>query len=536
VEQTVRCEAPGFAQIVPVVTVPLRRQGRFGHTSGMKIQPIPLVAALITLAVHLAGNAHYGFFRDELYFIVCGFHPAWGYVDQPPVVPLLAAGTQLFGHSLFLLRAVPALFAAGGVYVTCLLVIEMGGGAFAQAFAALAFLLTGVLMSFGGKVGPDEVGLLTWPLTALIVLRIVKGGDPRLWLAAGALTGIGIESKYTVIFFTVALLVGLAIAPQRRALASRWFLGGAALAIALALPNFLWQALHGFPMWELLRAGQNGKNTLPGPMLYLFQQVIISSLAPALVWIAGLLWLLREKTTRFLGYAYAILILEMIVLHGKHYYPADVYPILIAAGGVAFESWVRSIPVRAIVTAGIAAAGIALLPFSLPVLSEDRMVGYEAQVDGALHLSRSTLATEHHRDARLPSDWADMHGWPELAAAVAGVYDALPPEQKSQAMIIASNYGEAAAIDFFGKQYGLPPAASGHNNYWLWGTHGFSGNVVIDVNGDCGAKEHLFRNARLATTFSSPWGESYEQGLPVMVCSGIGEPIEQLWPSVKNYE
>jgi hypothetical protein len=500
----------------------------------MKIQRIPLIAALVTLAVHLIGNPHYGFFRDELYFIICGFHPAFGYVDQPPVVPLLAAGTQLFGHSLFLLRAVPALFAAGGVYVTCLLVVEMGGGAFAQGFAALAFLLTGVLTSFGMKVGPDEVGLWTWPLMALYVLRIAKGGDPRLWLAAGAALGLSLESKYTVIFFALALLVGLALTPQRRIFASRWLLAGAGVAVLIALPNFLWQAANGFPMWELLRAGQSGKNTLPGPLLYAFQEIVISSLAPALVWIAGLIWVLREKTTRFLGYAYLILIAEMLVLHGKHYYPADVYPILIAAGGVAIETWIRAVALRTLVTAAIAAT-VALVPFSLPVLGEEPMVAYQTQVSNALHISRSSMATEKFRTAKLPDDWADMHGWPELAATVAGVYAALPPDQKAQATIVAGNYGEAAAIDFFGKQYGLPPALSGHNNYWIWGTRGYTGNVLIDVGGDCGAKEHFFRTSRLAATLVNPWGEVYEQNLPIMLCTGIAKPLDTIWPSLKNY-
>ncbi|MDQ2866483.1 MAG: glycosyltransferase family 39 protein [Candidatus Eremiobacteraeota bacterium] len=501
----------------------------------MNARRIPLIAALVTLAVHLIGNPHYGFFRDELYFIICGFHPAWGYVDQPPIVPLLAAGTQLFGHSLFLLRAVPATFAAGGVYVTCLLVIEMGGGAFAQAFAALTFLLMGVLLSFGGKVGPDEVGLWTWPLAALYILRIVKGGDQRLWLAAGLVLGFSLESKYTVIFFAIALLAGVALAPQRRLLASRLFFGGAGVALLIALPNVIWQALHGLPMWELLRAGQSGKNTTPGPLLYLFQEIVISSLTPALVWIAGLIWLLRERTTRFLGFAYAILILEMMVLHGKHYYPADVYPILIAAGGVAIEAWIKSVALRTAATA-VVAASAALVPFSLPILDEKQMVSYATQVGNVLHISRASMATEHHRDSKLPSDWADMHGWPELAATVAEVYNALPPAQRKQAVIAASNYGEAAAIDFFGKQYGLPPAISGHNNYWLWGTHGFSGNVVIDVNGDCGKEMHLFRASRLATTYPNRWGVAYEMDVPVLVCTGITRPLAEIWPSMKDYQ
>src|SRR5262249_45935887 len=158
------------------------------------------------------------------------------------------------------LRALPALFAAAGAYATCLLCIELGGGAFAQVLATVAFLAAGVLESFGAKVGPDMVGLWLWPLAALYVLRVAKGADPRWWLAAGAAIGFALESKYSVVFFAVALIAGLALTPQRRILATRWFAAGAVLAVLLALPNVLWQALHDFPMWELLRNGQHGKN------------------------------------------------------------------------------------------------------------------------------------------------------------------------------------------------------------------------------------------------------------------------------------
>jgi hypothetical protein len=165
------------------------------------------------------------------------------------------------------------------------------------------------------------------------------------------------------------------------------------------------------------------------------------------------------------------------------------------------------------------------------------MLDYTTFVSRALHIARSALATEHLRHAALPEDFADMHGWPELAATVAHVYYELPAAQRDRAAIFADNYGEAAAIDFFGSQDGLPPAISGHNNYWLWGTHGYSGDVVIDVNGDCGRHDFpgLFRNARVATHFNPPWVISYEQNIPIAVCTGITEPLAQVWPKLRFY-
>lgn len=505
----------------------------------MKREALAAIAFLMTLAIHLAANPHYGFFRDELYFIICGLHPAWGYVDQPPVVPLLSAGSQLFGHSLFALRALPAISAAAAAYVTVLIVFELGGGIFAAALATLAYLAAPVLESFGAKVGPDMVGLLLWPLCALYVLRIVNGADPRWWLAAGAAVGIALQSKYSVVFFAVALVAGLALQPRgRKMLFSGWFLAGTVVATLIALPNFVWQAAHGFPMWELLRNGASGKNLVSSPVLFLIQQLLLTNIFVSPIWIAGLIWLIRNPAARFLGYAYLILIAAMIALHAKHYYPADVYPILIAAGSVAIEGWTRrAFLVRGTIVAATVAAGLFFAPLVLPVLPETASVRYTAFVGTVLHVPRSALATERGRTAALPEDFADMHGWPQLASTVARIYYALPAAQRDRAAIVASNYGEAAAIDFFGVQYGLPPVISGHNNYWLWGTRGYSGDVVIDVNGDCGRHDmpDLFRNARLATRFDAPWVISYEQEIPISVCTGITQPLSKLWPQLRHY-
>jgi hypothetical protein len=498
---------------------------------------IPAIAAVLTFAIHLVANAHYGFFRDELYFIICGLHPQFGYVDQPPLVPLLAAATQMAGHSLILLRAVPALFAAAAVYTTGLLVLEIGGGMFAQILACLVVFFADVLMSFGMKVSTDEVGLWTWTLIALLVTRIVKGGSPRLWLWAGVAAGISLQSKYSVIFFLAALVIGLLLTPARRVLFSGWFVAGCAIMIAIVLPNLAWQWANGFPMLELLRNGAHEKNVIAGPLLYLVQEILITNPFLAVIWIIGLVYLFASRQFRFLAFAYVVLIAQMILLHGKHYYPAAIYPVLIAGGAIAIENWTRRIAVLRIATvAYITVFGLVFLPFALPVLSEDNFIAYSGAISEAMHISQKTLATERGREsAALPGDWADMHGWPQLAQAVQSVYNGLTPADRARTSIVASNYGEAAAIDFFDAGLGLPPALSGHNQYFLWGTRGQSGDIVIDIHGDCGAAAHLFRESTLALTFTSRYAVSYEKSIPIMLCRGLKVPLAQLWPKLKMY-
>lgn len=501
----------------------------------MNTTRVAWLAAIAVFFVHVIGNAHYGFFRDELYFIVCGMHPQWGYVDQPPVVPLLAAFTQLGGHSLFLLRLVPALFAAAGAYTTVLLVAEFGGALFAQSLASIVFLFTWVLLAFGAKAGPDEVGLWTWPMIAYLLVRLSRGANPRLWLALGAITGLSIQSKYSVLFFLVAMLAGLLATPQRRMLFDRWCAAGAGLALLIALPNFLWQAHHDFPMWQLLEAGQHGKNIIVGPLVYLLQEIVITNFFLFPVWVIGVIWLLRRPDLRFLGYAYIVLILEMMILHGKHYYPADIYPITIAAGAVAIEAWTANLrAVRIALIAYAVLTGPVFLPFSLPVLPEASYVAYQSAVISALHFPKGFLATEHGREASaLPGDYADMHGWPQLAAVVARVYDALPPNERAAAVVFGDNYGEAAAVQVFAP--GIPVISS-HNQYWLWGPGTYDGRVLVQINGTCWAKEGYFRSRRVAAIVRTPWTIGWETGIPINICRGLKVPVKKLWTEAKMYE
>jgi hypothetical protein len=477
--------------------------------------------------LHVFGEPHYGFFRDELYFIVCGRHPAWGYVDQPPLIPLLAAFSQLFGHSLVALRAVSSFFAAASAFVACKIALELEGKEYAQALAGVAVMLGTASVA----LSTDSPGMWLWPLAILYVLRIVKGGSPKLWLGAGAALGLCAEAKYSVAFFAVALIVGLIDTPGRRPLRTPWFFGGVCVAVLLAAPSIIWQWGHGFPMIELLRNGAAGKNVELSPIDFMLRQFWINNPILSLLWIAGLVYVFRTRVHRWLAVTYVVLIAMMIALHAKDYYPAAIYIALFGAGGVAIESLTAGRrAIRATIVAVAILAGLILLPPSLPVLSEQQYIAY------AQALRLQPPAEENKAMGALPQEYADMHGWPELAAAVGRVYDDLPPIERSKAAVYTSNYGEAAALDFFGSQYGLPPALSGHNEYFLWGPRGFDGSIVLRVGGDAAVLRRVFGDVRLVAEFHNPLGMPYEDNLPIFLCRHIATPLPVLWPVVKHFD
>jgi len=369
----------------------------------------------------------------------------------------------------------------------------------------------------------------------LWLVQIARGASPRWWLAIGAAGGIACESKYSALFFFVAVFVGLLATPPRRILRTRWALAGVGLGAVIIAPNFVWQAHFGFPMWELLEAGQHGKNIIVGPLIYLVQQVAITNLYLAPVWIIGLVWLLRSAAHRFLGYAYLAIIGEMIVLHGKHYYPADIYPILIAAGGVAIAGWTAGRrPVRVALVAYTAAFAIIITPVVLPVLDERHELAYLSSViDRVYPVGRSLTKTEHGDAPSLGQDFADMHGWPELVTAVRRAYDALPAADRAQAVIYAVNYGQASALRFYAPDL---PVISGHNQYWLWGYGRASGNVILELGGTCWKSDHAFAHASIVKRYDTTLPVmAWENHLTFLECRGLRTTMPALWAGSKNY-
>jgi hypothetical protein len=490
-------------------------------------RPIALLSALAVVAAHVLANPHYGFFRDELYFIICGRHPAIGYVDQPPLVPLLAAWSQSGGPSLEALRAVPALFAGVATYVSCLLAEDLGGGVFAVALTAALVAFSPVLMAFGARLSPDSVELAIWPLLTLLVVRIVRGADPRLWLAVGALTALAAYGKYSIVFFVAAMLAGLLLTAERRILWSRWFAAGALLCGAAVAPNLAWQWQHGWPMVQVL-LNDYGMFSLAMP--YPVQQIVITDPVCAIAWIAGLVWLARRRSLRFITYAYALLIGAMWALNGKDYYPASVYPALFAAGAVAMERWTtqrRGLRLGGCVA--LAVSAILCTPFVVPVLPMRSYIAYQKFIGRALHTSFHLASVSNDVPIQY---YADMSGWRGLAREVGRVYASLPVAQRAHAAILAQNFGEASAIDFY-RSASLPPALSGNNNYWLWGPRGYDGNVVIDVNDR--ALLQYYGSVRRVALYSSRYEMPYENRLPIWILRHPRLPLAALWPRLKRY-
>src|SRR6202050_3558639 len=390
--------------------------------------------AAAKVLVQLAGVNHYGFFRDELYYMACGEHLAWGYIDQPPLISLIAwFARHAFGDSLFAVRLFPALAGAAVVFLTGWIARELGGGLFPQFLAALAMLFAPVYLAFDSFLSMNAFEPLFWLLCAWIAIRVVKGASPKLWLAFGAIAGLGLENKHTMLVFGFALVAGLLISGKGRLFQSKWIWIGGAIVFAMFLPNLIWEARNGWPQILVVRNAQEFKNVEIGPLRLFADQILLMQQIELPVWLAGILWFFAApegKRFRFLGWAYFIVMIIFICLHGKSYYALPIYPILVASGGVALESFFFGAQRRRWLASAYCAliviAGLVTLPFGVPLLPVDTFI----RCSEILPYARG-VKTERDPTVALPQLYGDMFGWENMASAVARVYHRLPPREQS---------------------------------------------------------------------------------------------------------
>jgi hypothetical protein len=497
------------------------------------------LAAGAKLLIHLAttGLFGYGYFVDELYFLACSRHLAWGFVDMPPLFPAIVALLRtVLGESLLAVRLLPAVAGAALVVATGLMARDLGGRRFAQGIAALAVLTAPIWLVMHSIDTMNALEQLLWTAAAWIVLRIVRDDRPRLWLLFGVVAGLGMLNKHSMAFFAGAVVAALLLTPERKAFRSRWlWLGGLAAAV-IFLPNLVWIVQHHFPHFEMLaNIKRSGRDVQLAPLQFMAQQALMLNPLALPLWLGGLGWLLFDRDGsryRVLGFAYLLVMAEMLLLDGRPYYPAPAYPMLLAAGGVALERWLaapRWRVAKPAYAAALALAGAALAPLSAPLLPPETLVRYSQ----AIGLSQPRIET--HRLGPLPQLMADRFGWPEMAQEVARIYRSLPPADRARAAIFGQNYGQAGAIDLFGPALGLPPAISGHLSYYLWGPRGYTGEVMIVLDDNRQTLERLFGSVQLAGHVHHPYSMPY-QHFDVFVCRAPRQSLAALWPRVKNYD
>lgn len=502
-------------------------------------EPLPRLAisVLVTLCaakflLHAFTSLHrYGYFRDELYLLDCARHLYWGYVDMAPLSAVYAKVALLMGGSLPALRILPALAGTALIALTILITRQLGGSRFAQLLAGLCVFLVPVNLVMDDFLSMNSFEPLFWMGCVYLLICIVRTGDSKLWLWFGLLAGFGLENKHSTLFFGFAVFLAVALTSLRREFTKRWIWLACALAFLVFLPNLIWQIHRNFPtLQDLENVRRIGKNVVLSPPRFILQQMVMEQPVLAPFWIAGLISLLfgAGKRFRVLGIAFLVFFATLLILHGKDYYVAPIYPVMYAAGAVATERWLANrtwagmrLWPRLAIVAWVVVLGGLLVPLVTPMLSPETFLAYQ----DALHVHFTKTEVNHL--GALPQFFGDQFGWPEMVHQIADIYNSLPPDERTKTGIWAGNYGEAGAVDLFGPAYGLPTAYSRHQNYWYWGPPPVSyTNLIVvewsldDVRDNCTTYQ--------AFDHYSQYGMS-EENTPIYLCRGVKFDIRRIW-------
>jgi len=505
---------------------------------------IPLAFALLAALLHAATAWRYGYFRDELYFIACSKHLAWGYVDQPPLVALAAWLAAPAGYQLVALRALPIAAAALTVYLAVRLARELGGGTFAQLLAGVATLLMPAYLLLGNTLTTTSFEPCFWTLVLYCAIRLVRAPAAQRivwWPALGFALAFGAYAKYSIVLPAIGIAAGLVATPQRRILISPYPIYALGLAFLCLSPNLAWQASHGWPIGEVLRgdfnhrpAFQNGlaleyHDLAKNALAFALEQLVYTNPFAAPVWLAGTIAPFRLSSLRdlrFVGIAYLAVFVAAALSGAKGYYIVGFYATLVAIGAFALEGAV--VWMRAVVCALLVTAGVAALPLSLPVLRVSSLIAYTK----LLGLTGRAGAPPH----LIQPVFAEEFGWQRLARDVATVYFSIPPSARRRTAIYADTYGDAGALDFFGPRYGLPPAISSQNNYYLWGTHGYDGTILVAVGATrIDRLREFYRSVVLVRTSAEPYKWVVEGPAPIYLCRDPIAPLFVVWPHLRWY-
>jgi hypothetical protein len=470
------------------------------------------VFVIMKLLVHFLTNSLYEIHRDGLLYIELGKHMSWGFQSVPPSIAVFASLSRLlFGDTAFGINFFPAIIGASSLIIIGTMVKEMGGSRMAQFIALLAFLVSTSFLRSNSLLQPVSFDEFYWLLIAFLVFRLINTEKPVYWIWIGITAGAAFLNKYLVVFFLIGLVVSFLLTPLRKWLRSPYLYLGVLTALLIALPNLIWQYRHGLPVVSHMRELTETQLVNVRIDLFLLDQLMMN-IPAILIWIPGLIYILFDREGckyRVLGLAYLSSLLLLIIFRGKSYYTLGLYPMLFAFGGMGLVSWFHGklAFIRHAIIAVAIISGILFLPYSLPVLDPEQFIKY-TRILGAENSQRWEEGEYHE----LPQDYADMIGWEELSGIVSDAYNSLTPAEKERCTIFANNYGEAGAINFYGRKLGLPPAISFSDSYLLWAPDSVPGDCLIKI-GESDDIVEMYNDVSIVGRISTP--HARESGVPV---------------------
>lgn len=496
------------------------------------LPPIPYkwlaLLASAKLLIHFFTNGEYGFHRDEFLYIALGEHLAWGFVEIPPSIAIVAnISRNLLGDSLFAIRFFPAVVGAAGLVLTALIARELGGGKFAQVLAGLVFLMSPAYLGSNTLFQPVSFNQFYWTLSVYILLRWINHEKPHSWIYLGVVMGLAMLNKYTILLFAFGIFVGLLLSSNhRKAFQSKWLYLGVLTGFLIWLPNLIWQFVNDFP--ELTHLQELNDNQLANVSIvgFLFSQLLMQGLNCWIV-LLGLGYLLMPpemKSYRILVWIFLSVIGILLLVNGKDYYSLGAYPMLMAAGALAIERFTQGNHwrkwLRPVVVIWVLVCNLPTLPYAIPVLPVEQAKVYMNYMADNYGLE-DPLRWEDGERKDLTQDYSDMHGWEELVELVAYVYEQIPENERAETAIYAGNYGQAGAINWFGKQYNLPKAHSQNSSYRVWWDATLKPKNLIVV--DDSDSRSAFANGCDAIESATQLSHliSRENGTHVFLCRGL---------------
>ena len=463
-----------------------------------------LALASLKLLVHLYAHNIYGLHRDEYLYVAEGEHLSWGYMEVPPMIAILAkTATTLFGNTTFAVRFFPMLIGAISVFLVGMLARQLGGKKMAQLVAAGAFLFSPAYLGSNNLFQPVSFNQFCWLLSAYWVVKIIRSGEAKYWYFLGVTAGLGFLTKYSIVFFLLALASAFLLTPERRLLRSKHPYLAVGLALLIASPNLYWQHSYNWPVIGHMDELARTQLVYMTPADFIFPQFLFHW-SGSLVWLAGLWGLFRFpqlKSFRILAWAYLLLLLLLLALSGKAYYTLGTYSILMAAGGVVWEQWLKQrawllLPVILLLNAPI-------IPYGLPLMSLEKMQRYCAYMAENFGIS-GPLRWEDGQTRSIPQDFADMHGWQELPEKVARLYHSLPPEMKAKTLVYGGGYGHAGVVNFHRDKYDLPECYSFNSSFRMWVPEDLSFEHQIQLDDNWQDSSPYFEEVRFIDSIDHP--------------------------------